>query len=232
MRLSVLKLFGTRLIVASLILVVIASAIGLWMDAKGFAVNILAGIVGIFVGFVIGLLILDKYMEAKREEQWAKVRGLTYASIANHLCDIVQEAGISFEFQPDYLMNPISEGRDHLNPGTITAMEKFVSELRHLPGALSTDNTFSDMTVEFYREVQWDLDQISEVLISRVIGSAAEQHVIDALIEFDRARLRLRNAVYVHKRITIGGIFPHVIQLLEQNRVVYSALYEDSKLSA
>jgi hypothetical protein len=230
MKPSVLRLFGIPLIAASLGLVVIATAIGLWMDSKGFAVNMLAGIVGIFVGFVIGLFILDKYIEAKRKEQWARVRQITYASIANHLCDILQEAGISFGFQPDHLMNPISEGRDHLNPAAITAIGRLASELRELPGALSTDNTFSDMSVEFYKEVKWDLDQISEVLIPRVIDGAANQHVIDALIEFDMARLELRNAVHVHKRIAIGGIFPDVIQLLEQARVVYSALYDDSKL--
>ncbi len=228
MRLSVLKLFGTGSIMASLALVLVASAIGLWMDAKGFAVNLLAGVVGIFVGFVIGLLILDKYIEAKRKEQWAKVRGLTYTSIANHACDIFQEAGISFGFQPDSLMNLIGEGRDHLAPRSMDAMESFISELSRLPNA-QTYSGFSEQTVEFYEEVRWDLDQICEVLYPRVLDSASSEHVVEALAEFAKSRQNLRNAVYVEKRIAIGGIFPTVLQLLEKARVVYNALYEDSK---
>lgn len=54
MKLSVLRLFGVWSIVVILALVVLASVIGLWIDVKGFVVNLLAGVVGIFLGFVIG----------------------------------------------------------------------------------------------------------------------------------------------------------------------------------
>ena len=98
------------------------------------------------------------------------------------------------------------------------------NELQSLPGAQSTDNTFSDIAVDFYEEIRWNLDQVGDILIPRVIESTTDQDVINYLIEFDRARIKLHTATYVHNRIAIGGIFPDVVNLLIQAHAVYNTL--------
>jgi hypothetical protein len=224
---SLSRLLGKKLTAISVALVVLSTLVGLWLDATGFAVNVVAGVVGVFIGFVVGVGILNRYVEAQRAQQWAKVRKLSYTSISNHLYDIAQEAGIhcGVQFPQDVNLSSIrSSGRDHPNLAVAQAMLELCSKMQGLPGATSTDNTFSDIAVEFYQDIQWNLDQISNVLLPRVVQSTTEQEVVDSLVEFDRARLDLHNAVFVHKRIVIGGIFPDMINLVRRGQALYSTL--------
>ena len=123
---SLSKLLGKKLIAIGSALVVLSAIAGLWIDPKGFAVNILAGVVGVFIGFALGIGILNRYIEAKWEQQWAKVRDLTYMSISNHLYDIAQQAAINcgLAFPPTRTpsLPALSEGRDHPNPVVAQAM--------------------------------------------------------------------------------------------------------------
>jgi hypothetical protein len=225
---SLSKLLGKKLTAIGSALVVLSALVGFWLDPKGFAVNILAGVVGVFISFVLGIGILNRYIEAKREQQWAKVRDLTYMSISNHLYDIAQQAGINCGLAFPHARNTnfpaLSEGRDHPNPVVAQAMSDLCSKMEALPGAKGTDNKLSDIAVEFYRDVLWNLDQISNVLLPRVVQSTNELEVVDSLIEFDRARLNLHNAAYVHKLIVIGGIFPDMINLVRSAQVLYRTL--------
>lgn len=226
MRLS--RLLGKKLTAISIALVVLSTVVGLWLDPKGFAVNILAGVVGVFIGFVVGVIILNRYIEAQREQQWAKVRDLTYMSISNHLYDIAQEAaihcGLQFPRDQDTNLSAFVQGRDHPNPAVARAMLDLCSKMQGLPGARGTDNTFSDIAVDFYNDIQWNLDQISNALLPRVVQSTNEPEVVDSLIEFDRAKLSLHSAAYVHKRLAIGGIFPDMIKLVRSAQALYGTL--------
>jgi hypothetical protein len=149
-------------------------------------------------------------------------------SISNHLYDIAQEAGIhcglQFPPDPDTNLLALSQARDHPNPAVAQAMLDLCSKMQGLPGARGTDNTLSDIAVEFYHDIQWNLDQISNVLLPRVVQSTNEPEVVDSLIEFDRAKLTLHNAAYVQKRLAIGGIFPEMIKLVRSAQALYGTL--------
>jgi hypothetical protein len=220
---TLFNLLGKKLTIISVILVSISLIAGLWLDWKGFVVNLFAGIVGVFVSFIIGIMIFSRYMESQRKQQWEKVRFLTYTSISNHLYDIMGEAGIHYGTH----FSPMTDGgRDHPDSLVAEAMGKLCSKLQSLPGANSSDNTFSDIAVNFYQDIRWDLDQLCDVLLPRVIQGISDQKVINALVGFDRARQNLRNAVVVHQQISIGGIFNDVIVLLKQAQFVYSILID------
>jgi len=225
---SLSKLLGRKLTAISTALVVLSALVGLWLDPKGFAVNVLAGVVGVFISFVVGVIILNRYFQAQKEQQWAKVRDLTYIAISNHLYDIAQEAaircGLEFPQGQNASMPALTHGRDHPNPAVAKAMLDLCSKMEALPGAKSTEISFSDIAVEFYRDIQWNLDQISNVLLPRVVQSTNELEVVDSLIEFDRARLKLHNAAYVHKLLAIGGIFPDMINLVRSAQALYRTL--------
>jgi hypothetical protein len=223
------KQFVRWLTPASVVVVVIASAVGLLIDVKGFLGNILSEIAGIFASIIIALLIVDRYIEYQKEQQWARVRNLTYAAIVGHLCDLATETLIYFPVKDHRLMTPIIEGRDRPNPATITAMAKLASLLRQLSSAISNEKSTSDLAVEFYRAVKWDLDQIQNVLTPRVMQSSTDQQIINALVEFDNARRKLHNAIIVHRKIVTHSAFPAVIELLEQTQALYSAICEKWK---
>jgi hypothetical protein len=218
--------FGRWLIPASAILVLVASVIGFFIDAQGFLGNLLAEIAGVFVSIIVALLIVDRFVEHQKEQQWARVRKLTYGAIAAHLCDLATEMLLYFPVKDHRPMTPIIEGRDHPNPDTITGMANLASQLCQLPSAVSKEKSTSDLSVEFYELIKWDLDQIRDVLTPRVIQNSNDQQIINALIEFDNARRKLHNAIIVHKQIVTHSVFPDVIELLEQTQTLYSALCE------
>lgn len=222
------KQFGRWLIPASVVVVVTASAIGFLVDTRGFLGNLLSETAGIFASIIIALLIVDRYTEHQKEQQWAKVRDLTYAAIVGHLCDLAIEMLLHFPVKDHRLMTPISEGRDRPNPETKTAMTNLALLLRQLPNPVSNEKSTSDLAVEFYEKVKWDLDQIQYVLTPRVVQSSADQQVINALVEFDNARRKLHNAIIVHKEISIpSGVLPAVIELLEKTQDLYGAICEE-----
>lgn len=214
---------------ASVVVVVIASAVGLFIDAKGFLGNLLSETAGIFASIIIALLIVDRYAEHQKEQQWAKVRNLTYAAIVNHLCDLAVEMVVYFPIKDHQPMTPIIEGRDRPNPATINAMANLASLLRQLPSAVSNEKSASDLAVEFYEAVKWDLEQIQDVLTPRIVQSSADQQIINALVEFDNARRKLHNAIIAHKQIVTHSVFPAVIELLEQTQALYGAICEKWK---
>jgi hypothetical protein len=211
----------------SLALVAFATFCGFWLNWRDFVVNLLAGVVCIFIGFIIGKIILDRYAEGQRAHQWHKVRSLTLMSLANHLYDIAQEAGIYCGIHFPQGENSFSpeQGRDYPNLAVANALLALCTKMKSLPGADDTgDNKWSDIAVEFYQEIRWNLDQVSNILLPRVVQSANQQEVIDSIAEFDRARLKLHNAAFVHKRIIIGGIFPDMINLIKRAHDLYSVL--------
>jgi hypothetical protein len=189
------KPFGRWLIPISIVVIVMATIVGFSMDGKGFLGNLLSETAGIFASIIIALLIVDRYTEYQKQQQWARVRNLTYTAIVAHLCDLTTEMFIYFPVKDHRPMTPIIEGRDRPNPATITAMTNLASQLRRLPNVVSTEKSTSDLTVEFYEAVKWDLDQIRDVLTPRVVQSSADQEIINALVEFDNARRKLHNAI-------------------------------------
>jgi hypothetical protein len=199
---------------------------GFLVDPQGFLGNLLSEVTGIFIGIVVALLVVDRYTALHQENQWARVRNLTYRAIAAHLCDLAAEVFIYFPVHDNRPMRSISEGRDKPSPDAITGMAKLVSQLRQLPEAVNKNQSMSDLAVEFYEAIRWDLDQIRDVLTPRVVQSSNDQAVIDALVEFDNARRRLHNAVAVHTRIVTHGILPDVINLLEESQALYAGLCE------
>lgn len=220
--------FGRWLIVGSLFLAVTIGIVGFLVDSRGFLENLLSEATGIFVGILIALLIVDKYAEYHKEKQWSKFRELTYNSIRAHVCDLTTDMIIYF-LSAHRLMTPIIDGRDHPNPKTTIAMEKMIAQLRELPNTVNAEKSTSDLAVEWYEEVKWDLDEIQHLLTPRVVQSSNDQQVIDSLIEFDSARRSLHNAIIVHRRVVTHSVFPYVIKLLEQAQVLYGALCDDRR---
>jgi len=70
------------------------------------------------------------------------------------------------------------------------------------------------MAVEFYEMERWDLDQIQTVLTPRLLESATDQKLIDALMEFDHAHRGLNTAILGHKVVITQAAFSHIPDLI------------------
>lgn len=198
--------------------------IGLVVDTKGFPGNLLAELAGNGIAILVGLLLIDRFLEDRREKQWAKVRKSTIGAIAAHLCDIASTLYIYFPVGDHKSMGVILEGRNTPNRATPMGFEDLLQELRRLPNDLDNEKSTSDVAVEFYEAVMWDLDQIQTVLTPRVIQSSSDQSLIDAAIEFDDARRKLHNSIIAHKLVVTHSVFPNVLLLVQCSGRLYQVL--------
>jgi len=121
-------------------------------------------------------------------------------------------------------MSAIIEGRNHPNPLTIKAMEELISQMKDLPEAVSPEKSTSDIAVDFYEKIRWDIEQLRNVLLPRVIQSSEDQALIDKLTEFDNRARDLYNSILIHLEAVTHSVFPSVRNLVESAKSVYSEL--------
>src|SRR2546425_3505161 len=75
---------------------IVASAMGIRLDAKAFFVNVLAGIACPVLGVATALVLVDRYVAYKRRKQWEGVEAVTLNAIAVHLCEITGSMFLHF----------------------------------------------------------------------------------------------------------------------------------------
>jgi hypothetical protein len=210
-------------VLACVFIAAICLAIGFQIDAKSMSVNVLAGLVCIALGIPIAIWIVDRYLKHIARRRWSRVDTLTYRAIAAHLCDSAVEILIGIDVLNDLRpMAPIQEGRDRPDPQTIEGLTALAKLLRAVPNPANND--LSDAAIECYKASKWDLDQLCDSLLPRVIEYSDEQDLIDALIELDTVRRTLHNSMIAHEQIVTGGVFHHLPELVDASKQVYRAL--------
>jgi hypothetical protein len=221
------------LVIVSLIIVVVSSAAGLYLEKhgrlEGFVGNLLSETAGIFFGIIVTLLVVDAYMNYRRKRQWAKVRNYTLGAIAAHLSDFASDVYVFLGGKGGAALGPIIDGRDEPRLETVSGFETLASDLRSIHGDIGNKSP-SDCVVELYEHSRWELDQIQAILIPRVMQSQAEQDLVDALIEFDEAHRDLRSQIIAHRLICTQSAFPALISLVEVSGKLYGVLCKHWKV--
>jgi hypothetical protein len=201
----------------------ICLAVGLQIDAKSMLVNLFAGLVCTALGIPVAIFIVDRYLKHIARRRWSRVGTLTYRAIAAHLCDSAVEVLIGIDVLNDLRpMAPIQEGRDRPDAQTIEGLGALVKLLRAVPDP--GNNDLSDAAIECYKASKWDLDQLCDGLLPRVMEYSDEQDLIDSLIELDGVRRTLHNSMISHQQIVTGGVFCHLPELVDACAKVYGAL--------
>ena len=103
--------FGRLLLMSLFLMVTVNVLLGFVTDIRGFSGNILAEVAGSGIAILIGLLVIDKFIEYRREQQWAKVRRLTYEALSSLICDIASDVYMYFPIKDHRSMGSILEGR-------------------------------------------------------------------------------------------------------------------------
>jgi len=196
------------------VIVVLSLIGGFLLDWHGFLENVLASIAFSGITIIVGLYFVDRLIEHRQEQQWARVRLLTYRGLAAHLCDMASMTMVSFPYGDHRPAGRILEGRNEPQEAAVAGFERLTEELRNLTDSSSKTKSLSDMAVEFYEIVRWDLDQIQTVLTPRLLESATDQQLIDALMEFDHANRALYSAILGHKLVVTQSAFSHIPPLI------------------
>jgi len=214
---------GQRLVLGCALVAVVCLVAGLLLDSKSMGVNLLAGIVCTALGIPIAIWVIDRYLKHVGRRRWSRVDTLTYRAIAAHLCDSAVEILIGMDVLMDLRpMAPIQEGRDKPDPQTVEGLGALAKLLRAVPNP--GNNDLSDTAIECYKASKWDLDQLCDSLLPRVIEYSDEQDLIDSLIELDAVRRTLHNSMIGHQRAVTGGVFCHLPELVDASAQAYGAL--------
>jgi hypothetical protein len=119
--------FGRLLLMSLLLVVTVSVLLGFVMDIRGFLGNILAEVAGSGIAILIGLLVIDKFIEYRREQQWAKVHRLTYEALSSHICDIASDVYMYFPIKDHRSMGTILEGRNTPSQSTHFGFEDLLT---------------------------------------------------------------------------------------------------------
>ena len=196
---------------------------GFLLDARSMGVNLLAGVACTALGIPIAIWVVDRYLKHVARIRWARVDTLTYRAIAAHLCDSLAQLWVDTPaLSKAGPIFSILEGRDKPEQKAVGGMLELARLLRAMPG--QGNNDLSDDAIKFYRKNRWDLEQLCESLLARVIEYSDEQDLINALTELDNTRRALHTSVIAHEQAVTGGVFVHLAELADTGANVYRSL--------
>jgi hypothetical protein len=207
------------MLVASLAFVVLA-----WVaDPRALLPSLFLELASIAFTILVGFLLVDNYVEQLRREQWAGPRNYALGAIAAHVCDVASDLHVHLGVG-GHLTEAILAGRNTPSSEAVLAFTGLAEEVANLANSVSAQKSTSDVAVEFYRDVKWDLDQIQTVLTPLLMHTSPDEAVIDALTRFDAARRALHNAIILHERVVTHQVMPYIVNLMQASGNLYGVL--------
>lgn len=202
----------------------IVLGIGVYCVENDAAQNLLAEGAGSFFSIFLAILVVDKFQEYFRANKWKKVRALTYRSLNSHICDALSQVCIIFGPVISHThMEKIIGGRTEPKKSVIEGISELVADLEKNKEYSSKEKAFSDLSVEYYTSsAKWDLDQIINSILPRVIQESSDQEVIDSLVQFDSTYREFINAVIAHREVVTHSVAEPFINLVKE----FGALYK------
>jgi hypothetical protein len=196
------------------------SIIGLRMDAAGFTVNMLAGLVGVVLSLALGVTVAERILRREKEARWRQTQSATLRAIGIHLSEIA--GGVFLHFRLGAAMPFFQAHTNALDTRILEAFDPLIAGLRALPSSVEQGKSTSDTAVEYYEALRWDLDQIQAVLTPRLLESPTKQDLIDRLVDFDNARRELHHAIIAHRQAVTQSVIPKLITLIESAKRLYA----------
>lgn len=213
----------------SLFIIVVIIALSLFggfvIDQQGFLEGFLTSLAFSGITIIVGLLLVDRLIEHRQGQQWARVRLITYRGLAAHLCDVASQAFVVYMLDDavDALWQ-MQEGRSGPKKEALAGFDQLVGALRRLKEPRSNGLSLSDQAGDFYDEVKWELEQIQSVLTPRLLASDTDQKLVDTLMEFDHANRALYSAILAHKQAVTQSAFSFVPDLVAAAEHLYREL--------
>lgn len=204
--------------------VVVCLVVGATVDFKGFIDGTLTAIAFSGITILLGLFFVDRLIEHRREEQWAKVRLITYRGLGAHLCDVVAQVFVVFALENAAdAMGQMLEGRDKPRKEALQGFAKMAEAARTAKEPMHGP-TLSDQTRGFYDQVKWELEQIQTILTPRLLQSATDKKLIEALMQLDHANRALYSAILAHEQAGTQTAYHFVPEFVTAAERLYGVL--------
>jgi hypothetical protein len=167
---------------------------GFLVGPSGFGVNLLAGVVGLVVAIVAGILFLDRLPDRGRERAWRHVRQQTFEVLHGHIiafairCWLDGGLGVSLRQE---LFVPLSDDEPQPSSIAIDSLRSLATEIRIVGprGALPTKQILD--------AARWDLGQITDVVTPTVISLSSGTVLVERLVKLSRSVSRAQLALYL-----------------------------------
>jgi hypothetical protein len=179
----------------------------------------------IFLGAAVTLLIVEGYLAYQRELQWNRVEEYTVRAIAVHLCEITGSLFLRFPTIMFDSAEPVFSSHNRPpNRYAFVAMDCILAELQQVPSAISAQKSSSDVAIEYYDAVKWDLDQIQGVLTPRLLQGPTDQRLLESLVAFDNARRELHHSIIGHQQAVTHAVFARLVPMIVSARYLYASI--------
>lgn len=179
----------------------IALVIGLIWNLNDFITNFLAGVVGLSLGIIVTLSIVNKAVEEFNDTQWVKIRNSAYKSMINDISLVAFL--ISIKLPIAGLKSIESFDLDEIKRDNEKLLAELPNELKNLStlipqiitssyhetatedGLSVTDDDVKRILNTAFEDIKPLLNGFRYIRIPRIMQSPKNQEIKDALIEFD-----------------------------------------------
>jgi hypothetical protein len=215
--------FARILLVSLLITLVVSVLFGFIIGGREFWNGLLAETFGIATTALITLLIVDRFIDYRDELEWASVRNITLAGVAAHLCDALGQVIIYLPIKNFDNQTKILDGRNKPPPVASEGMRGLADELRHMSEPKG-EKSLSDLSIEYYEDVKWELTQIQNVLTPRIMSLSKDKELIDKLAKFDNAYRDFYSAILADKQVVIHAAAPALVRFIDASAELYECI--------
>lgn len=125
-------------ILALVLVALIATVVGVWVDASAFWVNMLAGIVGSILSIGIAVYIVELLLEHRRAKDWAIVRAAVVHNITTQLVSVILDYASVLDAQSK--VHTLFENSGSLTPQDLANVKSLQAVLSEKSGVLSETN--------------------------------------------------------------------------------------------
>lgn len=204
---------------------IFTAVVGWWFYRGEFWVNLLAEGAGLFASIIVAITMVEYLTRKHREAQWERVKDLTLRSICTHIVEF-QTTFMLLDLHPHHdLVMKIIDGRAQASQEAAKAMFASLDPIRqyfHTRVRRDEDALMRDID-DLYRRTRWDLGQIREVLMPRVMQISEDPELIEVLVDFDEAYRQWEHTRIADQQAGIGygQVFEAAVQTFEAGAKVY-----------
>ncbi len=209
-------LFRKRLRRAAGLVVVVATAGGIYLDWKSFTINLAASAIAAVAGVLLVFLVVERLLEQRRRDSWAIVERPTLAATRADLIDASLGFFRVIFAHPMTWFHALLEGRD-------VATEDALQVLR-LMGVEAAKYPNESRAEELHDGVAWALAHIRDVLTPRVIAIGSDPELVEVLVRLDVEESRWKSALIAQGET--GGVetYPKALCVLIAIGDAYAAI--------
>ncbi len=180
--------------------------VGAFLGKVDFWTNILAELVGLILGILATLTIVEYLLKKHREKEWDKIKQITLKQIATHIADMYT----NFEFldlcRAGDLFSRVINGRNKPLLDAYKAMTKIPEEINKTVALRIKENeeALIEDIESLYKDSKWDISQILEVLLPRVMEISEDKELISEILKLDEYYRAWENARIANRKAGIG----------------------------